>query len=296
MKKVEIALEQELEYLDKILANIDLDIAVSMSYVRKVQGWTFPQLSKRFSNMEEIMWKRYMQPSYPSTRHIHVVAAYSWITMVPMTSFYKGLKIREAYRGMDNEAVEALICTGRIPNEQFNVVLNLIYNLLTDKGKTAVDELKAQLKLEYGDIDNYHEIDCFPPEQVDIKKFGEDYYRSIAFMMQEFRLEHGFSKEKVARVFGLSLYKYKRLEDPDIYQPFSMALGARLRLGFKVNSHVNFTEKMTIYPEFHHLRKLQHLRDLLIVESLKHLTHKQKKLITVILKKLADAYIDFLYI
>lgn len=291
---VVIATDQELEYIDKMLENLDLDIAVSMSYVRKIQKWTFPQLSERFSNIDEIMWKRYMQPSYPSTRPTHIVAAYSWVTMVPITSFYYGLKIREAYRGMDTDAVEALICTGRIPNDQFQVVLNLIYNMLSDDGRSSVDSLKQELEDKYGNIDHYQESDFFPPKVLDIKTFGTDYYRSIAIAMREFRLENNFSVEMMARVFGLSEYKYSRIEDPDIYQPFSMAVGARLRLGFKA-SHVNFTGKMENYPEFHTLRIAQDIRDSLIVESLKHLSNIQKKPVTAILKKLADAYISQLY-
>ncbi|SBS33878.1 hypothetical protein MSP8887_03124 [Marinomonas spartinae] len=284
-----IATDEELLHIEKMLENLDIDIAFSMSYVRKTQNLSFRELSRRFSGIDEVMWKRYMQPSYPSTRPIHIVAAYSWVTMVPMTSFYKGLKIRESYRGMDNEAVDALICSGRIPTTQFNLFLNIIYNFLDPKGQDCVDNLKQKLIKEksYSDTD----IIPLPPYKIDIKKFSRDYYKSIAIEMKKFRIKNNFSYETMAKVLGVSLYKYSRLEEPNTYQTFSMSLGARLKLGFKVNSHVDFTSNMVDYPEFHQLRIQQNTRDQLIVESLKHLSKKQKRTATEILKKLAEAYI-----
>ena len=46
--------------------------------------------------------------------------------MVPMTSFYYALKMKEHYRGMDSNAVKALYFIGRLPTMYIEMVLQLM--------------------------------------------------------------------------------------------------------------------------------------------------------------------------
>lgn len=289
---IEIASDQELAHIDEMLSNLNFDISVSMAYVKRAQGWSLQELGRRFSNLSNDSLKRYMQQSYPSMRPIHVVAAYSWVTMVPMTSFYYGLKIREAYRGMDHDAVEAIMRTGRVPTTQFNIILELIYNFLDKKGQKAVDTIKDCLTKKYGDLNRYDDNDFFPPDVIDMNKFAEDYYRSVAITVKRFRQEYNIPIETMAKVLGLSMYQYKVLEQEDNTKPFSMSIGFRAKLGFKINGHVSFTKEMTAYPEFHTLRVAQHIRDLLIVEALRHLPMDKKVAIINILKEMSGIYLQ----
>jgi len=225
-------------------------------------------------------------------RPIHVVAAYSWVTMVPMTSIYYGLKIREAYRGMDHDAVEAIICIGRMPTTEFNMILQIIYSFLNEKSKSEVDTLRATLIETYGDLDNYRDSDFLPPDVLDVDRFAEDYYRSIAITSKRFRMDNELTMDTMAKVLGLSHYQYRILEKEDDPKPFSMSIGVRVKLGFKIDSHVSFTKEMTSYPEFHNLRISQHIRDMLIVESMRHLPKARKKPVINILKELSKAYFE----
>ena len=234
---------------------------------------------------------RHLQKAHTGTRPLHFVAAFSWVTMIPMTSFYLGTKIRESYRGMDELAVDALLCIGNMPYEQFHIVLSCIYLHLDQAGKDAVDKLKTELTTEFGVIDAKFEKKHMPPDVIDLKKFAESYYYSVALTMKKLRIELNLSEQGMARVLGLSRYKYKVLEDPNDPQPLSLLIGARVKLPLKLKSHVNFTTEMTHYSEFNGFRKAQHFRDMLLVESLRHVPAHQKDYVVEMIKAISNAYL-----
>ena len=75
-----------IDNLNKCFSTFDTDIAISISYVRRAQGLSFRELENRMTGINSSTLKRYLQPSYSSVRPLHVVAALSWVMMVPMTS------------------------------------------------------------------------------------------------------------------------------------------------------------------------------------------------------------------
>ena len=282
--------EEKIQMLDSLLETIDTDMAVSMSFVRRAQGMSFRDLEQRVTGINNSTLKRYMQQSYRSIRPIHMVAAMSWVMMVPMTSFYYAVKMREFYRGMDDKAIEALYCIGRLPTEQFELYLDLVTNLMdcADREKFAAFRQETQSQIDPNI--NYNEL--LPPKVLDINAFAIDYYRSVAITVKRFRLEHQIPVELIARVLGLSEYQYIKLEDVHKVRDYSVAIGFRVKLGFELNSHVNFTSEMRQFPQFHHLRQVQHLRDTLIVEALRPLNGECKKRAVEILTTLSKIYIQ----
>lgn len=280
--------EQEIRKMDTLLQNIDTDMAVSMSYVRRAQGISFKQLEQRFSGINGSTLKRYMQQSYPSMRPIHVVAALTWVMMVPMTSFYYGLKMKEQFRGMDDKAIEALLCIGRLPSDQFKLYLELLANLMNEDDRVAFLRFKSELESQTGLLSNYNEL--LPPV-LDIHEFAIDYYRSVAITVKRFRLQHNIPLETIARVLGISEYQYQILEDVNKVRDFPVAIGFRVKLGFHLSSHVNFTSEMRQFPEFHQLRQVQHVRDALIVEALTKVEKSRKNSAVDILMSLSKIYI-----
>ncbi|OCP81311.1 helix-turn-helix transcriptional regulator (plasmid) [Vibrio cholerae] len=287
-KKALAVSDQEIDRLDEMLKTIDSDISIAMSYVRRAQGLTFKALDKRFSGINSGTLKRYMQQSYHSMRPIHIVAAYSWVTMVPMTAFYYGFKLKEFYRGMDDNAVEALVCIGRLPTEQFNTFLTIVCNTLSEESRREFFAFRAAIESEYGVIENYSSL--FPPTVLDINEFAIDYYRSVAVTVKRFREENNISIDTISRVLGLSRYQYEALEKPNKIMQFPVSIGFRVKLGFKLNTHVNFTSEMRQFPEFHKLRQVQHVRDLLIVEALRRLKLNERQSMTRILTSLSEIY------
>lgn len=276
-----IASEREVAHLDKLLENIDSDISVAMSYVRRTQKLTFKALDKRFSGINSSTFRRYMQQSYLSMRPLHVVAAYSWITLVPMTAFYYGFKIKEFYRGMDDNAVEALICIGRLPTDMFNTFLNMVCHLFSADSKQEFLIFRERLKSSSGVMDEY--CNLLPPDVLDIKDFGMDYYRSVAITARRFREANGISIATAAHLIGLSKYQYHALEDVSKTVPLPVSIGFRVKLGFKLSSHADFSSEMKLFPEFHRLRKVQQVRDSLIVEALRRLSDSERKTMTQVL-------------
>ncbi len=281
--------EERIQMLDTLLGSIDTDMAVSLSFVRRAQGLSFEDLGQKVSGLKVSTLKRYMQQSYPSIRPLHMVAAMSWVMMVPMTSFYYALKIKEYYRGMDSAAVNALYCVGRMPAKQFDLFIEMMTDLMTPAAKAEFFAFRDQL-LSEADLPICYD-DVLPPDVLDVNAFAIDYYRSSAITVKRFRLENRIPISVISRVLGLSEYQYKVLEDVNKVRDFSVAIGFRVKLGFQLDSHVNFTSEMTQFPQFHHLRHVQHVRDSLTVKVLSQVDAKYKKYAADILTALSKIYL-----
>ena len=125
--------------LDHQMASIDIDIASSMSFVRRAQGLSVNNLGSQLVGLNNSTLKRYLQPSYKCIRPLHVVAALSWLMMVPMTAFYTHLNAKESYRGMDDISIQALQRVGKLPQLQFEHYINLITYLLGNVEKESFE-------------------------------------------------------------------------------------------------------------------------------------------------------------
>ncbi|WP_152430612.1 hypothetical protein [Vibrio aquimaris] len=283
-----IVSEQRIQMLDSHFSTIDTDMAISMSFVRRAQKMSFSKLGEKISGLNCSTLRRYMQQSYPCVRPIHVVAAMSWIMMVPMTSFYYALRVREHYRGMDDRAIEALYCVGRLPSQQFDLYLEMVANLMDSEARSHFKAFQTKLLTETVPSSCYD--DLLPPKVLDINEFAIDYYRSISITVRQFRQDNNIPIDVIARVLGLTGYQYRVLEDVNKIRDFSVAIGFRIKVGFELHSHVNFTSKMQLFPQFHQLRQHQHIRDTLIVESFRLLNADSKNLASDLLASLSSYY------
>lgn len=263
--------EEQLKQIDSLLSDVHVAVSMSMAYIRKIQGWSYEQLESRFKGTSKITWTRYLQPSYTKMRPLHVVAAYSWLTMVPMPSFYRGLKIKEAYRGMDVQSVEAMIHCGVLPKRQFRLVLDYLYEYLPDDKRLAFDQFVDSLRSQYGLLDDYENKDYMFPDQLDMELFAYDYYRSVALAFKEFREVNNLSIETTAHVLNLSTYRYQQCENPDNPVPLPIDIAARLKLGFKLTDVMQFTARMKEYPQFHNVRIIQHIRETKLVDLMQYI-------------------------
>ncbi|MDW6003272.1 hypothetical protein [Vibrio mangrovi] len=268
------------------MENIDTDIAVAMSYVRRAQKLTFKDLDKRFSGIKTETLKRYMQQSYPSMRPLHFLAAYSWVTMVPMTCFY----YRILYPELDDDILEAMMCIGQLPSGLFDTILEIISIVLDESSRQSFIHLRETLESQLGGLHHYD--DCFPPETLDLHAFAIDYYRSVAMCIQTFRAENNISVEMAASVIGLSVNQYDVLEDIHNTTPFPASIGIRAKLGFQLESYAGFSGEMRLFPEFHQLRCIQHARELLIRDGLKKVSSEQRKHIMSVISTLSLLKMD----
>ncbi len=290
MEKVTPVSETEIQHIDSMLTDVNIAVSMSMAYIRKIQKWDFSQLQYKFKGTTESTWKRYLQPSYKKMRPLHIVAAYSWLTMVPMPSFYRGLSIKESYRGMDDASVEAMIHCGILPKRQYRILLDYLYEYLTLEQKQEVDTLVLDVRQKYGSLENYEDNQFLFPKQIDIELFAQDYYRSVALAFQEFRHKNNLELETVARILNLSPYRYKQCENPDNPVPLSMDIAARLKLGFQLTDAMPFTAHMQYYPQFHTVRRVQHIRETKLVAVMKHIHHSHKNNFIGILSNMANIH------
>lgn len=287
---VKLPSEDELQNITSALHNLDQALAASMSHIRKVQKLSMDDLCARFSGLSKGTVEKYLQASYQGIRPIHFVAAFSWVTMVPATSFFKGIKLLETDRGMDEYAIDAIIQCGRLSKKRFQITIDCIYDYLNPEYKRAYDEFYNRACDKFGDLDSYDDEQFLSPPVLDVVEFAEDYYSSIALALKDFRRINQLSVSTLAKALGLSIHRYKILEDPyksKLSSPFSMHAGFRVRLAFHSHSHVEFTQYMKSYPQFHTLRKVQHLRDALIVEGLRYIPLDKKKNVIEIMEILA---------
>ena len=290
MEQVTPVNDSELDYIDAMLKDVHIAVSMSMAYIRKIQGWQFQQLEKRFTGLSISTWRRYLQPSYKKMRPLHVVAAYSWLTMVPMPSFYRGLNIKEAYRGMDDESVEAMIHCGILPKRQFRLMLDHLYEYLLDQQKEQVDQFVVDIRDKYGSLDDYDNQEFMFPESLDMQLFAYDYYRSVALAFQEFRSVNQLSIDTMAHVLNLSPYRYEQCEDPENPISLPIDIAARLKLGFKLTDAMPFTEHMQHFPQFHTVRRIQHIRETKLVELMQYIDPIYKNNFTTIISTMASIY------
>ncbi|WP_086930493.1 hypothetical protein [Agarilytica rhodophyticola] len=294
MDNIKPVSDSELEYINSELTQVNINVSMSMAYIRKTQGWSYTDLERHFTKISGGMWKRYLQPSYNKMRPIHVVAAYSWLTMVPMPSFYRGLKIKESYRGMDNYSVKALIHCGILPKKQFSLLLTYIYDILNSSQKASVDALISEVRQKYGSLDDYDDNQFLFPEVLDMDMFAYDYYRSIALAFRNFREQYNLKASTVAKILNLSKHRYAQCEDPDNPVVLPVEIAARLKLGFHLTDAMSFTSYMEKYPQFHTVRLVQHIRETKLVELMSHITRDDKDRVVAIIINMAQIYVKSL--
>ncbi len=291
MEYVKPVSDIELEKIDEMLANVHIAVSMSMAYIRKFQGWQFQQLENRFDGVGVSAWKRYLQPSYTKMRPLHIVAAYSWLTMLPMPCFYRGLNIKEAYPDMDDISVECLIHSGLLPKAQFQLVISHLYEYLTIEQRKIVTISEEEMKKNYGLLADYDDADFMFPKKLDIDKFSYDYYYSLAVSFNAFREKNKISVSTMAKVLNLSVHRYKQCENSDNPVPLPVELGARLQVGFRLSDAMPFTVHMKEYKQFHTVRRVQQIRQTLLVEMIKHLDKQNKKHFSNIVSNLSSMYL-----
>ncbi|AUI85732.1 hypothetical protein BS333_04745 [Vibrio azureus] len=288
-EKAIIVSNEKIRMLDSHFSTIDSDMAIAMSFVRRAQGMTFDELESKVSGLNQGTLRRYMQQSYRSIRPIHFVAAMSWVMMVPMMSYYYALNIKNHNWGLDESAIKALYRVGRLPAEQFDICLQLITSLMDPVAQDAFYAFRAKLLSSVKHLSNPD--DLLPPKVLDINEFAIDYYRSVAVTVKRFREEKNISINLIARVLGLTEKQYLLLEDDKQARDFSVSIGYRIKFGFELASHADFTSEMRQFPQFYQLRQRQHIRDSLTLESFRLLSNERKLCASEIITSLSDIYI-----
>lgn len=281
---------EELQVISQRLERIDVQVGQTLAQIKDLQRWTYESLLSRFHGIKIDILKEYFRSRYEGVRPIHFVAAFSWMTMVPMTVFLKGLKVLEVERGMDVDTLEATLRCSNLSKKHFRLALDFIYTYLDADGRKHYDCYAEKIRKEFGSLDDFDDEQFLPPSHINLIDFGHDYYRSIGLALKDFRINNNLDEKIIATALGLSSARYKFLEDPDRSKtnaPFSLGIGIRVRLAFHHYSHFEFTQYMETYPQLHTLRIVQHIREEKIAVALRHVPAQNKAKIFELLDVLA---------
>ncbi|WP_087024062.1 helix-turn-helix domain-containing protein [Thaumasiovibrio subtropicus] len=275
-----------LNELEFVFSELEDNVALSMSYVRRVLRLTPNILGDKFDGISQSTLLKYMQVSYSGRCPQHVLAAFSWVTMMPMAMFYHGPQLHRYYSGMNETSIKAIIEAARLPLDQFLSVLDIIIRVLTDKNREEhLAYRKTQQAVQALSYEN-----MYPPQTLDIDAFAEDYYYSLAVVFKRLRVNSGFDAELMARVLGISVGQYEQLENERKVVSIGASLGARTILGFQLSGHTQFTSEMRVFPQFHLLRNAQQARDNLIVDVYRRLTSEQQLLVSELISSVSSLY------
>jgi hypothetical protein len=263
-----------------------------MSDVRKSQGWKFFQLEKKFKGISHSTWKSYFQSGYKKMRPIHAVAAYSWLTMLPVDYFYNRSKIHGNYGSLDDLIEKCLLKFIILPRSQFEFSILTIYSYLTEEQKTHISLSDKDFNTYCGILGRYNNADWMFPTKLDMDKFSSDYYSSLSFWLVEFRENNNISIDFMAEIAGLSLYRYNQCENPNKSVPISVNLIPRLMSEFNFDDTIPFSRKMRLFPQFHTARKIQKIREELLMKLLSAIDYLDKNAIFNFVSSLSSIYVQ----
>lgn len=288
---MEMPTDEDLEALSAQMVGFEKNLPTWINTVLKSQRWAPEEIEARFSNITDHTLKKYLRASYKGFRPLHFVAAFSWVTTAPMTSYYLGGDIRETHTGMDDSAVDALLVIDTMKFDDFRKIIECVYRFLDERGQLAVDSLNLKLKEQFPSVYEMKDEELKAPDSIDLKLFADSYYGALSAAAKRFREGYGIKKSLMQRVLGMSAYQYNALEDPDQRPDISPSIGARVRIAFKLDGHASFTVGMTHYAEFNKFREAQHVREVLLVEALKHVPEHSKNGVVGMIKGFSEFHI-----
>ncbi len=254
----------ELQHLDRFEVHFNRQMSHAIRWIYDIHGWNGVDIEKRIPGVKASVWQRYGQPGYKKSRSMHVIAALSWVTKVSMSALLYGDKIAQYWPGASREKIRLFIFSGMLEHDDFCFLVRKIVTLTNSHSTNITPQLSALESLT-----DKVSGSLLPPDHIDIGDFGEDYYRSIALMLQNFRRVNHFSITDMAIVLNVSDERYMKFENSDNPpKHLSLHLAARIKLAFKIPDTVPFVSEMSRYPGFAQTRNIHQLRELLLIDLL----------------------------
>ena len=257
---ISIPTSEELLGIEKFEQTAKELIADAIKSIYRLQGWSAKDLDRRITGVGEKRWQAYGRSKYDRPRYLHVVAALSWLTQISMSAFYRG-DINNYWSEVDATVIECITYTNMLPAEQF---LNFVYQVLS-KLERAGYEIREKIVNKLEMLNEYGNIDFLIPEVLDSDAFGQEYYRSMAREFYQIRIDNAATPEAISYALGISVEKYYQYENPNVYIPIPVEIGLRLKLALKCDT-VRFVEHMNDFSGFGISRKIQELREQVLIE------------------------------
>jgi hypothetical protein len=254
--KISLPTKAEIEQLNHYAPIFNAEVGGALRWVMRQLNISIKLIEKRIPGVSSSAWRSYTQMSYTQNRPLHVITAFSWLTQVSMMAFLRGKHIQNFWPAVCNETIQSIIASGLLPEEQFLRCIQLMtakmdrrgYNL----GKKVLPLLEAIPRFQ----------DSFlMPSKLDINDFKEDYYRSIAIQLRQFRQQEKIPIEVLAAIFNEPVSRIIAFEDPENPVSIPAFAAARIKLGFKLEDMTIFTSGMTKYFHLYNARQVQQARE-----------------------------------
>lgn len=275
-KTLHIPSQTEIDSLDVFQKSFNQECAGAIKWIYRIQHWRAKELERRIPGVKSSVWRAYGQTGYEGSRSLHVCAGLSWLTQITMSALYYGNNIENYWQDVDLDVIQCIAYSGLLPGEQFEYLVMQLLTKLEQKGYANRESTLKKMDM----LAEYRDTDFLMPEVLDVDAFKDDYYQSIAKALSDFRVENGLSQEVMAYVLGVTEGRYESYETPEKSTTIPLHLAMRLKLGFKIENTVPFTDHMEVFKSFNHARRIQQIRESVIIELMHDVDHSVKQKLT----------------
>ena len=228
-------------------------VGCGLKRILKLQGLNDKALEGRIRGMSVRWFLRHCDMGFGRSRHLHIIAALTWISQIPLRAVFCDL--REFWRKegwqIGANAFEILMRVVGFGAADFEAFISecIRWGIVEPRVVGYMDELA-----------NLSDGDFACPYVLDVDAFGYDYYRSIGKVLVELRTENNITIEEMAWILGLEPEKYEGYEQPVYGRTIPHTLGARIIVGLSISDSSVFLKYMEDFSAFKNARRVQELR------------------------------------
>lgn len=187
-----------------------------------------------------------------------------------MSAFYRG-NISDHWEGVDEKIIQCITNCCMLPPDKFKYFILMALSKIERKGYANRREVETALN----NLHKYNAGNFIVPTILDVDDFGRDYYRSMSIEFKRLRLANNLTPAKFAGYLMISTEIYQQYEDININKPIPLEIGVRLKLLIKSDT-IQFISHMNKYESFTISRKVQDLRETVLISLMKNVDQKLK--------------------
>lgn len=237
--------------LDKYQRQFAKDIATPIKDMYKIGGLTPKILEQRVQGVSRKTWESYGQPSFKSSRSIHLLAILCWISGVGIHAlFFKNQLAARQMEKFSAELVALTIYCNQMSQDDFRYFFTKVLCSMDMDSTQRKIILSNIISLDLTTLENQ------APAVIDADLFGEAYYSSIGQMLRNFRKSIGETQKRMAYYMNIPIDRYARVEK-GLTSTVPAELVLRFKMAFQLSDTVQFISKMMHYDGFVKCRQAQ---------------------------------------
>ena len=261
-----------IQELNDLEAKYERNAGFALKWIFKQQQWNGEKICQSIVGMSPSTWNQYTHPSYRKQRSLHAIACFCWLSQIPMTCLYLGSNLENRWPGLDRLTIQSIVHASPLSVESFKLLIVLLKEQLAEQG-IPVGEKATEILNE---LEGYETSSFLMPSVINIDEFKEDYHQAIGRQLKMFREERGLSADNVAYILNIAKRRYMQFENATSAS-IPLMLGIRLRFAFNLSDTTFLTQGMKKFEAFYLARKVQQLRETLLIELLRDVNDFEKQ-------------------